>query len=228
MPLETFSAHDISDPKRKAKVGRVDPRSKSENGICRIIRPPEWQVIRDSRLKALRESPGAFLGSINEESLYREDDWRKTFEGASWYGCFIGNRVVGIARSVILLDHPEERYVESLWITPEFRKQGFTRKLLAQIASEGERERRRYIRLAVLRGNRTGFDVFARLGFSPLPERSSKDEHCLEITIPGKLDSGPADPNFASALDRLAEPSAGTPEPAITQLKQERPERQLV
>ncbi len=55
------------------------------------------------RLAALSDSPQAFLGEFDEEMTYQEDDWRKTFESASWHSYFLdADSPVGIAKSSVL------------------------------------------------------------------------------------------------------------------------------
>ena len=136
------------------------------------------------RLAALSESPQAFLGEIDEEIIYQEDDWRKTFESASWHGFFMTGRPVGIAKSSILTEYPEERYVESFWVKPEYRNQRVARLILRSVVEEARREGRIFIRLSVLLTNQAAIEVLRQLGFSrTVPTRSNDHEICLELPI---------------------------------------------
>jgi ribosomal protein S18 acetylase RimI-like enzyme len=135
------------------------------------------------RISALRESPQAFLGTFEEESLLHEDDWLKSFESASWHGFFINSIIVGIAKSSILSRHPEERYVESFWVNPRYRNCHVGRGILQHILEEAKNEHRAVIRLSVLRNNQAAVEIFYRWGFSDAEERSSHYEICLELMV---------------------------------------------
>lgn len=136
------------------------------------------------RLAALSESPHAFLGKYRKESGFAEQDWRNTFRSASWHGFFVARTIVGIAKSSILADYPEERYVESFWVRPDHRKREVARRMLQSIIDEARREGRHVIRLSVLRKNLLAIDAFHRLGLAIIvPDRSSDQEVCLEMPL---------------------------------------------
>lgn len=153
-------------------------------GYCMILLSDQWPIIREMRLEALRESPQAFLGTFEDESVYQPGDWIKTFESASWHGCVIDGSLVGIARSSILSDHPEERYVESFWVKPQHRNQQVARLIVHSIVEEARKEGRRFIRLSVLHTNRVAIAALRQLGFSHrVPSRTNEHEICLELLI---------------------------------------------
>lgn len=136
------------------------------------------------RLDALSESPHAFLGKYKKESGFAEQDWRNTFKSASWHGFFVARTIVGIAKSSILAEYPEERYVESFWVRPDHRKRQVARRMLQSIVAEAKSEHRRVIRLSVLRQNQSAIDAFYRLGLATtVAHRSSDDEVCLELPL---------------------------------------------
>lgn len=136
------------------------------------------------RLAALNESPHAFLGMYKSESDFGEQDWRNTFKSASWHGFFVARTIVGIAKSSIIAEYPEERYVESFWVRPDHRKRKVARRMLQCIIEEARREHRRVIRLSVLRQNQSAIDAFYRLGLATIvAHRSSDDEICLEMRL---------------------------------------------
>ena len=150
---------------------------------CSILLPAQWKLVREMRLAALSESPHAFLGKINKESEFDEADWRDTFKSASWHGFFIACAIVGIAKSSILAEYPEERYVESFWVRPDHRERDVGRRMLQSIVEEARREERRVIRLSVLKSNQSAIDAFYRLGLTIVAHRSSEDEICLELPL---------------------------------------------
>lgn len=154
------------------------------DGQCSILIPAQWELVREMRLAALSESPHAFLGMIKRESRFDETHWRGTFGSASWHGFFIARAIVGIAKSSILAEYPEERYVESFWVSPDHRKRQVGRRMLQSIVDEARREQRRVIRLSVLRRNQSAIDAFYRLGLATIvTHRTSEDEICLEMPL---------------------------------------------
>lgn len=156
----------------------------SGDGDCRILVPAQWRLVRQMRLAALSESPHAFLGKYDSESAWNEQDWRHTFTVASWHGYFSPRAIVGIAKSSILADYPEERYVESFWVCPDRRKRQVARRILASIVDEAMREKRRVIRLSVLRTNQSAIDAFCRLGLAATVAHGPSDEEiCLELPL---------------------------------------------
>ena len=152
---------------------------------CRVLLPAEWSTIRDMRLAALSESPQAFLGEFDEEMTYQEDDWRKTFESASWHCSFLATgSPVGIAKSSVLTEHPEERYIESFWVSPEYRNQHVAQLIVQSIIDEARVEGRSCIRLSVLRTNLRAIRAVGHLGFSKIvAARSGENEICLELPL---------------------------------------------
>lgn len=136
------------------------------------------------RLSALSDSPHAFVGIFKRESGFGEQHWRNTFTSASWHGFFVARTIVGIAKSSILAEYPEERYVESFWVRPDHRNREVARRMLDSIVAEARREHRQVIRLSVLRQNQSAIDAFYRLGLARIvAHRSSEREVCLELPL---------------------------------------------
>ena len=138
----------------------------------------------------MRQSPNAFLGSYDEVLAYSEDDWRKTFEDASWHGFFVAENhssaraVIGIARSSRLSQFPDERYIESFWVHNDYRRKQVGRRMLQSIMREAVGEGRNVIRLSVLWKNTEAILAFAELGLITIvPGRSNQFEVCLELAL---------------------------------------------
>lgn len=169
---------------RETEEDSVSPYEDCAKGYCMILVRDQWPIVREMRLAALRESPQAFLGVFEDELIFQPDDWIKTFESASWHGCFIADSPVGIAKSSILTEHPEERYIESFWVNPQHRNRRIARLIVHSIVDEARREGRLFIRLSVLHTNRAAIAVIRQLGFSRrVPSRTNEREICLELLI---------------------------------------------
>ena len=143
------------------------------------------------RLEALSLCPTAFLGNFHNESIHPEAEWRQTFQFASWHACFLGEdhfpdreRIAGIAKSSLLAEFPGERYVESFWVRPSYRRLHIGRRILDSIIVEARKEQSKAIRLSVLTSNDQAMKAFRNLGFSTVVEaRSSESEICLELPL---------------------------------------------
>jgi hypothetical protein len=48
-----------------------------------ILEEDEWPRLREARLTALKEAPGAFLSNYGRELNYGEDEWRAEFLAAN-------------------------------------------------------------------------------------------------------------------------------------------------
>jgi ribosomal protein S18 acetylase RimI-like enzyme len=155
------------------------------SGYCGILEPDQWRLIRRLRLEALNQSPKAFLGELSRERLLAEDDWRKTFEYASWHAFFVTrSNIVGIAKSSRLAAYPDERYIESFWVRDGYRHKQVGRRMLDSIVAEARNDELRVVRLSVLRSNCQAIAAFKRLGLSAeVLGRSSSDEVCLELPL---------------------------------------------
>ena len=46
----------------------------------RVLEADEWQTYKDVRLRALRESPEAFVASAEEEEAFGDDRWQQRME----------------------------------------------------------------------------------------------------------------------------------------------------
>ena len=122
-----------------------------------IYRPVEsdWERVRDLRLRALRDTPIAFLESVDDALALPEEVWRERArrneqpdtvvlvardEDAGWIGTMTA---VASDTGPWYLDRPSERagerraYLVGVWIDPAFRgrEAGVTDQLLAAIAA---------------------------------------------------------------------------------------------
>ncbi|PJJ72070.1 RimJ/RimL family protein N-acetyltransferase [Diaminobutyricimonas aerilata] len=125
--------------------------------MVEIYRPvePDWERVRDLRLRALRDTPVAFLESVDDALALPEEIWRERARRneqpdtvvlvardaeAGWVGTMTA--VVSEAGPWYLdqrRERPRERraYLVGVWIDPGFRgrEAGVTDQLLAAIAA---------------------------------------------------------------------------------------------
>ena len=143
----------------------------------RPLAPNEWRVLRDVRLRALRDSPQAFTSHYHRERWLSDEQWRQRFRDATWIVAVEHGDVIGIAG--LVNGHPDEpEHVESIWVDPTHRNRGVFRSLLDIIVDIARRAHRTDLWLWVLEDNLIARSAYARLGFTWTGERKRIDpEH---------------------------------------------------
>lgn len=139
----------------------------------RLLRPAQWPLLRDIRLRALRDAPFAFDSAHDVEAAWSEADWRATFESATWLVARDTHRAVALTRSAQEPGHPWLRNIESVWVEPVFRRRGIVRLLLATLTETERRAGVTELRAWVLDGNDGARRAWQRLGFAPTGERQA-------------------------------------------------------
>lgn len=153
----------------------------------RLLAPADWRVLRDTRLRALTDSPHAFTSDWRREHGLSENQWRRWFDSATWVVAVEREQVIGI---VALVDGtPEGQYVESIWVAPAHRQRGVFRALLDAVVEMGHLMGLDELLLWVLEDNTVARRAYARLGFVDVDERQEiksggqRYERRLRLTI---------------------------------------------
>jgi ribosomal protein S18 acetylase RimI-like enzyme len=159
-----------------------------------LLAPADWQVLRQARLEALRDSPHAFTSSYADESMWEEPEWRRVVEAATSIVALEAVKVVGLARSVGEPEQPSARNIESVWVAPTHRGHGVVRALLQALAEMDQRLGATELMLWVLEENHTAQRAYKALGFEPTGERQflpafGQFEQRLTLGIRRLLDS---------------------------------------
>jgi ribosomal protein S18 acetylase RimI-like enzyme len=136
-----------------------------------LLTPLDWQLLREARLEALRESPHAFTSSHAHEWGWEEAQWQRMFDSASWIIAREAENVIGLARSVGESERPSARHVESIWVAPTHRRRGVLRDLLRALAELERQIGVTDLLLWVLEDNHVAQRAYDALGFKPTGER---------------------------------------------------------
>jgi ribosomal protein S18 acetylase RimI-like enzyme len=132
----------------------------------RHLRCSEWHVLRDMRLSALRESPQSFLVKYDQEEKYGQERWQAEFDRGDW---IVGERdgkpvcLTGVTRESNAPVH--ERYLEYVWVAPDYRGRGAASKMLAKILGELRESGVRTIFLWTLDDNNPARLLYKKLDF---------------------------------------------------------------
>jgi ribosomal protein S18 acetylase RimI-like enzyme len=142
-----------------------------------ILGQDDWQDLRSARLAALRESPDAFVATLADELARTPEDWKLSIEQSVWAGAWENGHIVGIAcLSAADPDAPKQPSIESVWVTPQHRRQGIVRDMLAKLESPARADGATHLQLWVLETNYAAFDAYLKLDFQEVPESSHDSE----------------------------------------------------
>jgi GNAT superfamily N-acetyltransferase len=136
----------------------------------KLLTPDDWRTLREIRLSALQESPGAFLSTYEQEEKHDPPRWRAEFVRGDWY--------VGIAR-VESADEPvsmagitrepstpaHQRFLEYVWVAPGFRRHGNAFNMINEVLDRLKLSGVRTVFLWVLDGNDGAMRLYEQLGF---------------------------------------------------------------
>lgn len=131
----------------------------------RRLGPADWKKLRVLRLRALRDSPEAFLGDVEREETYSGNYWQSKCTQEYWFVAEVGEIATGFANLARAVNKAEPMHIESMWVDPECRGTGVGRAIVQRLEAEvkylGESE----IRLWVFEENADGRSFFQRLGY---------------------------------------------------------------
>lgn len=143
--------------------------------IVRLLHPSDWQLKRDLRLAALRDSPASFGSSFAREKDFTEGDWRSWPRNGAYFAAFDEDgTALGIAGSWIDPDAPDVTNLISMWVRPEARRRGVAGQLVAAVIAWARRQGSARVELKVATGNEAALQAYLRNGFR-LTDRKPDD-----------------------------------------------------
>lgn len=140
----------------------------------RLVRESEWELARDARLRALVESPAAFLSTFAEEEGLGADEWRERVhpgDRSAWFAESDGERFSGVI--VVAFAEPDSGLASlfSMWVDSACRRRGIGRALVeAALAWAAERGALR-VELEVNEEMHAARSLYETCGFSPTGRR---------------------------------------------------------
>ena len=136
-----------------------------------VLQPWEWAELRAVRLRALRESSDAFIADYATERRLPPQMWRERLTSSTWIIVRSGRSKIGTASLVRDPAHPQDRYVECVWVAPGYRKRGILRSMMADLALRAHDQGSDDLLLWVLESNYEASDAYLKLGFEYTGER---------------------------------------------------------
>jgi ribosomal protein S18 acetylase RimI-like enzyme len=141
-------------------------------------------AFKETRLRALSDSPLAFGSTYAKESQLSDEEWfsRATQWSGKTSALFLAmdqNSPCGIAGSYLHAQDAAQAQLISMWTAPSHRKRGVGRLLVQQILAWAQLRNVRTLRLMVTSVNEPAMGFYERLGFTrtgrtePYPNDSS-------------------------------------------------------
>jgi ribosomal protein S18 acetylase RimI-like enzyme len=130
-----------------------------------------WEASRDIRLRALADSPDAFMSTLDVESRFGGEVWKSRLESSYTAFAIEDATVVGVGA---LIDDPHEshsREIVAMWVDPAFRGRGIASALVDHLVQVARSERVSAVALWVADGNEPARRVYARRGFVATGQR---------------------------------------------------------
>jgi ribosomal protein S18 acetylase RimI-like enzyme len=152
----------------------------------RRLRDGETALLRDVRLRALREAPGAFATRFEEASARPPEYWdelaRAAVEAQVTVVAMDGERCVGMVSGWLLEDTPGTAWLARLWVDPGVRRASVGSRLIEAVADWARERGATTLELSVTTNNPAAAALYARAGFvetgrrRPLPADPSRTE----------------------------------------------------
>ena len=136
----------------------------------RRIGPDDWRLLRDLRLRALRDAPWAFGARLLDEQALDDAAWQDRLADESSV-VFVAGDGVGMAGGYLPWpDRPVAR-LWGMWIEPTARGQGVAERLVDAVEAWAREVGAGELELACSERADAAFAAYTRMGFELMPER---------------------------------------------------------
>ena len=168
----------------------------------RQTRADDWEALRQLRLRALADAPGAFASTLEAELAFPDDVWRGRAGDGTASATFIaseGGVDIGLATIFAEPDTPGRTHLVSMWVDPGHRRRGVARGLIELAVGWAAEHQAGEVILWVADQNAPARRLYQRIGFrptgqrQPLPSDPALTESLMHLPLPpGPGGAGPA------------------------------------
>jgi dihydropteroate synthase len=140
----------------------------------RQLRPADWRVWRDLRLRALADAPDAFVETLAEAQARGDEGWQALAAPRPDVVQLVGEHAgapAGMAVAVIDPDDPARANLYAMWVAPEARGGGLGRALVDAALRWTRRRAALELSLRVTEGNAPARALYLGCGFRETGER---------------------------------------------------------
>lgn len=142
----------------------------------RPISPHEWSLYRDTRLRALQDSPDAFGSTWEAEAQTTDARWSERITSAAAGNtdralfAFNGEDVCGLVWCKLSATEPGVANIYQMWVAPAARGLGVGRSLMSHALAWAKDRGTLYVRLGVTDIDSPAMYLYESLGFFPVGE----------------------------------------------------------
>jgi len=139
--------------------------------MIRRVEPEDWELLRDVRLRALREDPDAFLATHAQEAAFADEQWqgRASQDNGASFVIEGAAGAEGLATGIVDTD-PATVSLVGMWVAPTLRGSGAARELVAQVVGWARARGAARVCLSVEGQNLRAARLYERCGFTEMPE----------------------------------------------------------
>jgi ribosomal protein S18 acetylase RimI-like enzyme len=134
----------------------------------------EADLLRDLRLRALREAPMAFGSTLAREEAFEAQEWERWIAASAageGQATFIVEPAAGLAIGVLDSDDPLLAHLYSMWVAPQARGTGAGRALVEAVIAWASERGARTLTTSVAEGNAAAARLYAGAGFADTGRR---------------------------------------------------------
>jgi dihydropteroate synthase len=142
----------------------------------RQLRPEDWRLWRELRLRALADSPDAFAETLAEARARDDADWQAGAVPRPHVAQLVAERggaPAGMAVAVIDLDDPARANLYAMWVAPEARGAGIGRALVDAALRWTRGRAALELSLQVTEGNEPARALYEGCGFRDTGRREA-------------------------------------------------------
>jgi GNAT superfamily N-acetyltransferase len=154
----------------------------------RPVKPDEWRIYRDIRLRALLDAPDAFGSTYEAEAARTEEMWADRIAAAAASGrdrvlfARDGEGVCGLTWCHLSDDEQRVVNVFQMWVSPTSRGMGVARALLGTVIVWAEHVGARRVCLDVGAAEARAMRLYLAFGFRPAGElRPLREQSALMV-----------------------------------------------
>jgi len=124
----------------------------------------DWQQLRDVRLRALADSPEAFLETVEHASTFPESRWRSRATPSDTQASFLHDDGAGMV-SCFVADDPATVFLVAMWVAGAERGTGLARDLVEQVVTWARDHGAARVCLSVEGDNDRAARLYEKCGF---------------------------------------------------------------
>ena len=132
----------------------------------------DWRLLRDVRLAALADAPGAFLSTHEERATSADEYWQRRIAYGGTFFAYLpdvdGTDPAGLVGG--FQERPDTVELVSLWVRPKARGLGVGDALVAAVVDWARARKAASVHLWLMDTNERARTLYQRCGFSPTGE----------------------------------------------------------